>query len=168
MFNIGDTVTYKSEGVCRIADIVEKNFSGSRTTYYVLRPIYKESSTVYVPTQNEILTSKMKRILSVEEIDKTLNELKLLEPFWPNDPDERKQYYKDLLALGNRARILMAVFEIKKRQVPVAKNARKPHIFDLHFMREQEKIICEEFGLVLKNNPSEIWEYIENKLNQQP
>jgi RNA polymerase-interacting CarD/CdnL/TRCF family regulator len=53
MFKIGDTVTYKNEGVCSIFEIAERDFSGTRAKYYVLRPIYKETTRLYVPVDNE-------------------------------------------------------------------------------------------------------------------
>ena len=166
MFNIGDTVIYKSEGVCKISEITERDFSGTRANYYVLRPIYKETARVYVPVDNEFLTSKMKKVLSSEEIDEVLTDLKNSPPFWISDPDLRRQYYKDISSSGNRKKILGAVIEIKKRQIPANKNAKKPHIFDLQFMRDHEKVILEEFALTLGIKPGEALEYIEKELQK--
>ena len=166
MFNIGDTVMYRSEGACKISEITEKSFSGKTSKYYVLRPIYKETSRVYVPVDNEILTSKMKKILSEQDIEAVLQELSHFDGIWISDADERKQYYSDIKARGDRAKILSAVIEIKKRQIPADKNAKKPHIFDLSFMRENEKTLCEEFALVLGIKPSEVWDHIEKRLGK--
>ncbi|MBE6543132.1 MAG: hypothetical protein E7675_01895 [Ruminococcaceae bacterium] len=166
MFNIGDTVMYRNEGVCKLAEITEKNFSGKAAKYYVLRPIYKETARVYVPVDNELLVSKMKKILSSEEIEAVLIKLSKTDSVWIADADERKQYYSDIKSSSDRAKILGAVIEIKKRQIPADKNAKKPHIFDLSFMRENEKIICEEFALALGIKPSEVWDYIEKRLGK--
>ncbi len=164
MFKIGDTVIYKSEGVCKIAETAEREFSGKTAIYYVLRPIYKETARIYVPVDNEFLTSKMKKVLSREEIDEVLSELKNSPPFWISDPDLRRQYYKDISSAGDRKKILGAVIEIKKRQIPADKNTKKPHIFDLQFMRENEKVILEEFALTLGIKPAEALEHIKKEL----
>lgn len=67
-FQVNDSVLYGAEGVCRITDICEQDFMGERAMYYVLKPVYGATSTVFVPVNNERLKAKMRRILSAEEI----------------------------------------------------------------------------------------------------
>lgn len=164
MFKIGDTVTYKNEGVCSIFEIAERDFSGTRAKYYVLRPIYKETTRLYVPVDNEFLTSKMKRVLSRREIDDIIEQIKNSPAIWMTNPDDRRQYYKELVASGNKGEIFSTVIGIKKKLNSANKKEKKPHIFDLQFMKDNEKIIIEEFALALGVKPSEALEYIEKKL----
>ena len=46
MININDTILYGSEGVCTVVDIVERDFGGKAMQYYVLKPVYNNSSTI--------------------------------------------------------------------------------------------------------------------------
>jgi CarD family transcriptional regulator len=62
IFSIGDTVIYGIHGICKITDIQKRDFMGEIADYFILSPIYDERSTVFVPCENENLTSKMKRI----------------------------------------------------------------------------------------------------------
>lgn len=62
MYQRGEVVLYSAHGVCRITDIVRKTMAGETAEYYVLQPIYEEGSTLFLPTGNEKLTAKMRRI----------------------------------------------------------------------------------------------------------
>ena len=72
MFKINDTVLYGTEGVCEIKDITQLNFGEGMMEYYVLQPIYKDSLTIFVHTGNDHLISKMRLILSREEIEEII------------------------------------------------------------------------------------------------
>ena len=60
-YHVQDTVLYGQSGVCRIADIAEKDVGGGLRAYYVLQPVFEESATIFVPVGNEALTAKMRR-----------------------------------------------------------------------------------------------------------
>lgn len=68
MYQIKDAVLYGMQGVCEVEDIAEKDFSGEKRMYYVLMPVYQSSSTIYIPVDNENSLSKMRKVLSAEEI----------------------------------------------------------------------------------------------------
>ena len=68
MYQIGDKVCYGTEGVCSIVRIQEMKVGGAKGKYYVLRPIYRESATVYVPLDNERLIARMRPVLSQQEL----------------------------------------------------------------------------------------------------
>ena len=102
MININDTILYGSEGVCTVVDIVERDFGGKAMQYYVLKPVYNNSSTIYVPVHNEALTAKMRRILSKEEIYDIIQAMPGEESMWIEDENERKEKYKEILHRGDR------------------------------------------------------------------
>ncbi len=62
MFKINDIVIYGTEGVCKIADINDKDFMGTKKRYYVLKPVKNEFSTFFAPTDSEKVLAKMRRI----------------------------------------------------------------------------------------------------------
>ena len=61
MFKVGTYVSYRSEGVCVISDIRMEAFNalGKSEEFYILAPIKDMNSVLYVPVNNEVLTSKM-------------------------------------------------------------------------------------------------------------
>lgn len=88
MFKVNDVVMYASYGVCEIAAIEEKDFSGENVEYYILRPISDSRNTFYVPTNKEALTQQMRRVYTkseVEELIKAIPDAKLI-----NIDDEEK------------------------------------------------------------------------------
>ncbi len=59
MLQVNDYVVFGSTGVCQIAEIIEKSFSGMPAReYYVLRPVYGNNETVYLlPTTNRSISA---------------------------------------------------------------------------------------------------------------
>ncbi len=51
MFKVNDKVVYGTHGVCKIAEITNKTVGKCTMNYYVLKPIYQENQTLYVPTE---------------------------------------------------------------------------------------------------------------------
>ena len=78
MFSINDTVLYGANGVCRITDICQKEFSGVIKDYYILTPLSNETMTIFVPVNNKLLTNRIKRILSKGEICDLICDIKFL------------------------------------------------------------------------------------------
>ena len=62
MFQVNDVIIYGTQGVCKIADTEEKMVSGKRKTYFVLKPVSDRGATIFVPTDNELVLKKMRRL----------------------------------------------------------------------------------------------------------
>ena len=72
MFQIGEVVSYGATGICTIEDIRMEALSRSgvkKQEYYILRPIAAPTCITYVPTGNEALAAKIRRVLNKEQID---------------------------------------------------------------------------------------------------
>ena len=63
-FSIGDLIVYGETGVCRVDDIVEKEFMGEIRPCYKLQPLY-QSCMIFTPADNEAVF--MRPIISAEE-----------------------------------------------------------------------------------------------------
>ena len=74
MYSIGEIVLYGSNGVCEITEITTKKIGKDSIEYYVLKPVCSDSSTLFVPTQNEMLVSRMRAVLSSDEIKDILSQ----------------------------------------------------------------------------------------------
>ena len=90
MFQVNDMVLYGTNGVCRVVDIDERDCGGRMVEYYILKPIYASNSTVFVPVNNEKLTSKMRYVLTKEEIDAKIRAIPEVQEEWMEDERERK------------------------------------------------------------------------------
>ena len=102
MFKVNDVVMYASYGVCEIAAIEEKDFSGENVEYYILRPISDSRNTFYVPTNKEALTQQMRRVYTkseVEELIKAIPDAKLINI---DDDSQRKEKFREIISGGDR------------------------------------------------------------------
>ena len=165
MFKVNDKIIYQGKGVCTVSSIEERNLNGETKLYYILKPISQQSTTVYLPADNGKLLSKIKKILTHDEADEIIMNIPLYETEWCDDVEERKKYYKSIIEEANRSKIIAAIRCIYKKQLSYeSKGGKKPRIFDLAFMTENEKAILEELATALDISPDEAKEYIERKI----
>lgn len=160
MININDTILYGSEGVCTVVDIVERDFGGKAMQYYVLKPVYNNSSTIYVPVHNEALTAKMRRILSIEEIYDIIQAMPGEESMWIEDENERKEKYKEILHRGDRMELVRIIKALYNHQQAQRSKGKHLHTADEHFFKEAEKMLYDEFALVLNIRPDQVVPFI--------
>lgn len=165
MLSVKDTVIYSGKGVCTIISIEERDFGGVNKLYYILKPTYHDNSTIYVPADNPKLMAKMKKVLSREEVDNIINNISTHSAKWIENTEERRSYYKCVLEEADRSKILSIIRCIHQKQASKNKKEKKPHIFDIQFMQENEKIIIEEFAIALGIKPNEVNDYIESMIS---
>ena len=67
MFKVNDVVIYGSAGICKIVDIRDEKLGDEVNKYYILKPVFDEKNTFFVPVLNENLTSKIHDILTYDE-----------------------------------------------------------------------------------------------------
>lgn len=164
MFKAGDTVLYGAHGVCRIESIEEKRFDRETKEYFILRPIFDTKAVIYVPTQNQALTAKMKEVLSKEKIHEIIDAMPVQETNWIEDETERKLYYRDLLESADRAelaRMIKTIYEYKQEQ---SARGKKLHLADERFFKDAEKLLYDEFALVLGIARTEVLPFIRKRI----
>lgn len=45
----GDVVVYGSQGICRITGTEKMRVGGKSTVYFILNPVYRKNSKIFVP-----------------------------------------------------------------------------------------------------------------------
>ena len=100
MYSIGEIVLYGSNGVCEITEITTKKIGKDSIEYYVLKPVCSDSSTLFVPTQNEMLVSRMRVVLSSDEIKDILSQ-KTDNEIWIDNKAERCEKIKEIISGGD-------------------------------------------------------------------
>ncbi|WP_040197362.1 CarD family transcriptional regulator [Candidatus Soleaferrea massiliensis] len=172
MYEINDTVLYGGHGVCRIVEIEERDLCGNRMEYYILKPVYDEKSTVFVPVHNEALTTKMRRILSVDEIYALIASMPNEDSKWIENENERKEKYREIISCGDRIQLIRAIKALYQHQQEQQARGRKLHLADERFFKEAEKMLYDEFALVLHIKPEQVFPFIQEQIhvskNRQP
>ena len=73
----GDVVVYGSQGICRITGTEKMRVGGKSTVYFILNPVYRKNSKIFVPSDNEKLMEKMHSVIEKDEIDNVIKTIRL-------------------------------------------------------------------------------------------
>jgi len=166
-YSKGDYIRYSQNGVCYIEDIKQmKNpvFQNNLKQFYVLKPVGNEKSTVYVPTDNAELTSRMRYILKKQDIDSLIDSVKKSSLEWINDRRLRAESFKKIIKTSDQQELLKLVscIYLKKQEWAVA--GKKLSATDDGILKQAEELIDNEFTFVLGLKKGQVGEYIRNRL----
>ena len=164
MFQQGSFVVYGIHGVCKIVGTEIRRVDRSYIEYYVLEPVKQSEDRYYVPSQNPAAVSKMRPLLSKEQLDALLSSSEVAKDAWIADENQRKQRYRELITSGDRAALLSMVKALHIHKEEQVAQGRRLHLCDENFLRDAENLLGGEFSLVLGIAPSEVGAYIKNKI----
>lgn len=166
MFGIGETVLYAKEGLCRVDEIREQEFNGNKMTYYILVPMRKKTSVIYVPVDNETLTGRMRHVLSAEAVEQIIRKMPDVDQLWTDDEHDRKQKFRDILIssdINMQVRLLKTLYEHREQRQRIGK---KMHQCDENVFRDVENLVYEEFSYVLGKGKDEVVDMIETSFQK--
>jgi len=166
MFAAGDMVCYGAQGVCRVEELAMRNFGNAEKLYYVLKAVSTGGATVFVPVDNEKLTGRMRRVLSPGEIDEMIRSVAAEETLWEDDENRRKEQYHELLTGGDRKALIRQVRALHHHRREQLSRDRKLHVCDERFLKDAERILYDEFALVLRIKPDQVLPFIMEQLPQ--
>ena len=153
MFQVNDMVLYGTNGVCKVVDID-------------LKPIYASNSTVFVPVNNEKLTSKMRYVLTKEEIDEKIRSISKEHEAWMDDERERKEHFKDMVSRADTFELIQLIEMLMEHRKKVMERGKKLHVADERMLQEAEKMICDEFSFVLGIPKEDVPSYITSSMRE--
>lgn len=159
MFCVGQTVLYGSNGVCMVDDVTEKRIGKTKMQYYVLKPLCNNTSTLFVPTANQQLVSKMRLILTEDEAEAVLRDLPPCGD-WNDNKQERSEQFRAIITEGSCVELIRLIRLVRTHEQEQLAGGKRLHITDERFLKEAEKMVCEEFSLVLHISRDEVLERI--------
>lgn len=163
MFKKGDVVVYSASGVCEIEDISKKSFGSFSAEYYVLKPLMQKASTVFVPTANGALVKKIHPILTQSEFESIFASLKTRAPQRPETESERHDRFIEIIENGDRAGLMLMVYDLNNYSHEQQQNGRRLHIGDEKLLRTAENMLFEEVAYVFGFALTEADEFIKSK-----
>lgn len=169
MFALGDAVIYGTEGVCKISEIKTMTVANVAREYYVLKPVYEDRSTLYVPADNEaVVKERMRHLFTVDEVNTIIKNVSegTTMPWIPNDM-KRKEFCVNTLKNGDRTAIMRLIGMLYSHQMEMREQKKHFHIADERYLKEAENLINEEFAYVLGIERKEVQKYIANRINQK-
>ncbi|MCH5274438.1 MAG: CarD family transcriptional regulator [Lachnospiraceae bacterium] len=165
MFKIGEYVVCGNNGVCKIHEITTLNISGvdKKRKYYMLKPIYSETSTVYLPVDGEQMS--MRRILSKMEADSLLDSIPQAQVLTIRDEKAAEMVYRECVQSNNCRewiRLWKTLYFRKKNRL---EKGHKVTAVDSRYYKLAAEKLCGELALVLGMDKEEIAECIEGKFD---
>lgn len=160
MFQIDQLVVYGIQGVCKIVSTEMKKVDRKNVEYFVLESVQQPGSRYYIPTQNQTALSKLRPVITRQELDRYLKEpIDFCQDIFA-DENSRKLKYREWIA-SSRFHILFsatrAVLRYRNMQLLMG---RKLHLCDESFLKDAEKILCGEISAVLSVSLSDARNYL--------
>lgn len=168
MFKVNDVIVYGMQGVCKIVDIEEKNISGKQMRYFVVKPVNDQGSTIFAPTDNEAVLKKMRKLLSVEEINALIDSMPEEKQEWITNMNERRDYFKGILASGEPAKLIQMIKSIYAHKTEREADGKRLPASDEQIFKDAEKVLYHEFQYVLQlESKNDLMRYILSRIENQ-
>lgn len=164
MYSCGDRVMYGIHGVCEIVALEDRLIDRKKIQYYVLEPIDQSGARFYVPIHNTAAVSKLRTIMTREQLDQLLCSEEVRQDGWIADENQRKHYYRELITSGDSSSLLRMVRTLHRHKQEQNNAGRKFHLSDENFLRDAERLLNSEFSMILGIDPKEVGNYIRSKL----
>ena len=162
MFSVNDTIMYGTQGVCKIVEITEKDFMGAKKEYYVLKPMNDKGATLFAPVTAKD-SGKMRRILSKEEIYELVNGMPKEDTSWIKNDNLRKETYKRTIAEGDHTKLIKMICDLYAHREEREAAGKHLYLSDERFLKEAERILCDEFTYVLNLKKDEVLTFVFKK-----
>lgn len=156
MFKVGDVLSYRATGVCRVEDIREERLTGEKKQYYILKPVSRGSSTIYVPTDNAVLCGRMTTLLKKSAAADILKNAGGEKAAWVEDAKARQTAFSEVIAGGDRAAIADVMRLLSRHKREVAEVGRKFYASDERLLDAASKAIVGELAYVLEKDENEV------------
>ncbi len=166
MYSVNEKIHYGGSGVCVIQEIATMRFGRTREQYYVLKPVYQNSSVIYVPVQNEQLTARMRPVLSKDEVDRLIESIDEISTAWEEDPQLRKANFDALLRSSECRNLIVLIKTLNAHRERRKASGKALHVSDETFLREAQRLLYDEFAGALGIQPDQVRAYIQTKLGQ--
>ena len=165
MFEIGSYVSYRADGVCKIADIREESFGvlAEHTLYYVLHPIHDEKSIFFIPVDNQTLVAKMRPLLSRDEIAALIKKVSERPLEWIPEAKPRANFFKNILSEGDREELIYLVRLLKVHTETTVAQGKKVYATDDSAAKRAAQLLFAEFSMEFPiDSPADIPTFIES------
>ena len=107
----GHHVIYGNNGICLVESITEMAFSAGeqKKPYYILRPLANPNSVIYLPHDNKLLISRLRAILTKQEIADILSKPLTDGVSWIEDKKLRAAAFRDRVSSNHLPTLLSLI-----------------------------------------------------------
>ncbi len=156
MFKIGDTVMYGIQGLCKIDCVETKTVGKMSKDYYVLIPIGRENTSLFVPVDNEELTSRMREVLTARQAKEIIEKAPSISLLKYSDEASHRDDFKKILHENDRERLAALIKTVYAEKQARRNVGKKLNIFDEQTLRQAELLLYNELAFVLSITTDEL------------
>ena len=167
MYKVNDVVIYGTSGVCKILDICQKSFAGTVSNYYILKPLLQNGTTVFIPTDNSRLTSKMHLTLTQDKFNCIFRSVCNKTPLRPESEQERQSKFAEILESGNREALMLMIYDLHNYQTEQRENGRRLHLADERLLNSAESLLFDEVAYVFNIDRSDAAEFVKKQFEDE-
>ena len=165
VFYVGQHVVYGVHGVCLIEDIRDISLSSALPPqkYYILKQI-KKGSVIYVPCSNGSGSGKLRSLVSPEDIDRMLYDIRGRRMEWNINRKERTVQFREILNKGLSPDLILMIRCISNQKAEYLESKKKLSGSDSDILQSAENMMNQEFAFVLGKNEEDIPEFVKETL----
>lgn len=130
--------------------------------YYILKPAYDPNSTIYAPIDNNMIN--IRRIMTVQEVYNLIKTMPDNETIWIDDINLRKEKYNEILKKGDKVELVKLIRTLYLEKEKKKTEGKKLYVGDEKIMSEAQRLLHEEFALVLNIKVDEVLPFILGEL----
>lgn len=159
MFEKGELVIYGSNGLCDITDIKTVDIPGiDKDRLYYILSARNSKCTIYVSADGDL--SKMRKLISKEEAESLLLNVKEIEPLKLKDEKKPDAEYKKALQKYDCMELFKLIKCIYLRRKQKLDEGKKINASDEKYMHLAEDMLYQELGVVLDIPKEQVLDYI--------
>ncbi len=155
MLKIGDVIIYGTQGICRVDSIETKQNGKNTADYYALKPLYNESTSIFVPVDNVNLIAKMLPAYTADEAKALIKKIPDINVLKYANEGEKQTVTREILASGDREKLVALIKTIYLERETRRLSNKKLNIFDEQMLRKAENLFYNEMAYALGVTPTE-------------
>ena len=158
MYEIGEYVVYKRD-LCKVKKILEKYHQN--TDYYVLESCSDSSLTISIPSNSTLI----RKLITKEELEELIKRIPSI-PVVDSSNKMIENIYKELLSSNSYDDLIKIIKTTYLRNKSRIDNNKKVAEKDIYYFEKAEKLLYNEFSVVLNMNYNDTKEYIRKKIEE--
>ncbi len=160
MFKIGEYIVHGRNGVCKVEDITHIDIDGAdkNQLYYILVPMKSVASKIFFPVNSDRVV--MRPIVSKEEAERIVEDIKNVEPMWIDNERQREAKYKEAIGSCDCTQLIGIIKTLRERNRERMLQGKKVTYIDDRYMKEAKENLHDEFAIALGIDKDDVENYI--------
>lgn len=166
MFKKGEYVVCGNNGICKVTDVTTLNMAGTPKdrVYYILKPVYAEASTVYIPVDNHKVA--LRAALTEKDVHKLIKKIPDLDLIWVENDKQRELTYKECLKKNSCEDYVRIIKTLYLRKQDRLAKGQKIIGLDERYLKQAEDLLYGELAVALGIEKQGVQAYITEEIEK--